>query len=69
MRSRERAGSPRRRVSAAASRSRWRLGQNFEGDIPIQLGVPCPIHLTHAAFADLGGDAVGAERVAGLEGH
>ena len=27
----------------------------------LKLGIPCLIHLTHAAFADLGGDGIRAE--------
>ena len=29
--------------------------------IAVELRVACPIHLTHAAFADLGGDFIDAE--------
>ena len=38
-----------------------RFGQHLQRHVSIQLGVPGPIHLPHAAFADLGGDGVGAE--------
>ncbi len=34
------------------------VGQHLDGDVPVELGVPRSIHLAHAAFADLGGDAV-----------
>ena len=44
-----------------------RLGQDFEGHVPVEFRVPGPIHLAHAAFADLGGDLIGAERGAGLQ--
>ena len=43
--------------------------QDLDGDRPIQARVMCPPHLAHAAFADLGGDGVGAEGGAGLQGH
>ena len=43
--------------------------QDFEGDIAPELRVPGPIHLAHAALADLGGDFVGAEARAWCQGH
>ncbi len=43
--------------------------EDFEGHVPVELGVPCPIHLTHAALANEGGDFVGAEAGARAEGH
>ncbi len=42
-----------------------RLGEHFEGYVSVELGVSRPIHLAHAAFADLGGDLVWAEGGAG----
>ena len=45
------------------------LRQDFECHVPVELGIPRPIHLPHAAFADLGGDLIGAEGGAGLKGH
>ena len=33
----------------------------FTYGVPVELGVSRPIHLAHAAFADLGGDRVRAE--------
>ena len=38
------------------------LRQHLDGDGAVQAGVSGSIDLAHAAFADLGGDAVGAER-------
>ena len=37
--------------------------------VPIQLRIPCPIHLAHTAFADLGGDGIRAEPGADGERH
>ncbi len=37
--------------------------------LPVELGVAGLIDLTHAAFADLGGDGVGAEAGADAQGH
>ena len=45
------------------------LGQHLEGYVPVELGVPRSVDLAHAAFADLGGDLVGAEGGAGGQGH
>ena len=36
------------------------LRQDFQRHVPIELGVSRSIHLPHAAFADLGGDGIGA---------
>ena len=44
---------------------RERRRQNLDGDLTLQLRVGRPIHLPHAAFADLGGDFVDAEAGAG----
>ena len=49
--------------------SRNVLGQHLDGDGAVQAGVAGLVDLTHPARADLGGDAVGTERGAGLEGH
>ena len=43
--------------------------QDLDGDLALQLRVGGPIHLAHPAFADLGGDFVGAEAGAGSEGQ
>ncbi len=45
------------------------LGQHLQRHVPVELRIPRLLHLTHAAFADLGGDAVGAEGGAGFERH
>ena len=37
--------------------------------VPVELGVPGPIHFAHSAFADLGGDRVMAEPCADVQGH
>jgi hypothetical protein len=39
--------------------------QDLDGDLPLQLGIGGPVHLAHAAFADLCGDFVDAETGAG----
>ena len=44
--------------------SRDGLGQHLDGDLPRQVGVRRPIHLAHAAHANLGGDFVRAEACA-----
>ncbi len=48
---------------------RERLGQYLERHVPIELGIAGLPDLAHPAFADLGGDAVGTKRGAGLQGH
>ena len=45
----------------------YRLPSSTPGRV--ELGIPGPIHLPHAAFADLGGDTAGAEGGAGGERH
>ena len=45
------------------------LRQDLQRHVPVELGVSSSIHLAHAAFADLGGDVVGAEGGAGLQWH
>ena len=40
---------------------RERLGQDLERHVPVELRVARAVDLAHAAFADLGGDGVGAE--------
>ena len=60
---------------ASTSASRWNLasrsasvatelGQDLEGDLPLQLGIAGAIHLTHAAHAEQRGNLVGAEATA-----
>ena len=46
---------------------RDRRGQDLDRDAPFQLGVGRPIHLAHAAGADLGGDFIRAEASAGSQ--
>ena len=48
---------------------RQRRGQDLDRDLALQLRVGRPIHLAHAAFADLRGDFVDAETGAGDEGQ
>ena len=48
---------------------RERLRQNLERHVSVELGISRSIHLIHAVFADLGGDRVGAESGADIEGH
>ena len=43
------------------------LRQDLECHVPVELGVPCAIHLAHAAFADLGGDGIRPEAGAWIE--
>ncbi len=45
------------------------LGQDFDGDPPLQLGVGGAVHLTHAALADLGFEFVDTEARPGGERH
>ena len=42
------------------------FGQHLERHIAVELRISGSIHLPHAAFADLGGDGIGAEGGAGL---
>ncbi len=46
-----------------------RFGQHLQRHVPVELRIPRSIHFTHPAFADLGGDGVGAEGGAGFESH
>ena len=46
-----------------------RVGQNLDGDLPLQVGVGRAIHLAHPAHADLGGDFVRAEAGARSQSH
>lgn len=48
---------------------RERVGQDFEGDVPSELGVPRAIDLAHAAGPKGGENLVRAKARAGLEGH
>ena len=41
----------------------------MNGSISLQLRVPGPIHLAHAALTDEGGHVIGAEAGAGCQGH
>jgi len=45
------------------------LGQHFDGDVAIQLGVAGAIYLSHAARADGGQDFVVTELLAGRKRH
>ena len=49
--------------------ARHRLRQYLDCDRALQIGVRRPIHLSHPALADLGGDFIRAEAGAGREGH
>ena len=40
-----------------------RRRQDFDGHLPIELGVPRPIHFPHAALPQLGGDLVMKQRL------
>ena len=44
-------------------------GQNLDRHVAVKGGVACSIHLTHTTLPEFGGDLVGAEARAGLEGH
>ena len=46
-----------------------RLGEDLQGDLAVELGIGGLIDLAHAAFADLGGDGIGAEAGADGQGH
>ncbi len=48
---------------------RERLRQDLQCHVPVKVGISRPIHLPHAAFADLSGDGIRAEGGAGLEWH
>ena len=45
------------------------LGKNLDRDVPIELRVPRPVHLTHPARAEGRKDLVGAQAGAGRECH
>ena len=49
------------------SRERWR--QDLDGDLTLQPGIGRPVHLAHAAFANLCGDFVDAKTGAGSQGQ
>ena len=49
------------------SGQRWR--QDLDRHLTLQLGIGSPVHLPHPAFANLGGNLVGAEASAGAEGQ
>jgi hypothetical protein len=44
-------------------------GQDFDGDLAIQLCVACPVHLSHAARSDERKNLVGTDVLAGGESH
>ena len=44
-------------------------GSTLMRDVALQLRVMRPTHLAHAAFANQGGDFIGAEAAAGADGH
>jgi hypothetical protein len=46
-----------------------RVGQDLECDVAIEFGVPGSIDLPHAAFAEQGGDVVGAQTETRGEGQ
>ena len=46
-----------------------RLGEDLERNLALELGIGGLIDLPHAAFADLGGDGIGAEAGADGQGH
>ena len=48
---------------------RERFGKDLERNLALELCIGGLIHLAHAALADQGGDGIGAERGAGLQGH
>ena len=48
---------------------RERLGQDFDGNVPIELRVARAVDLAHAAGANGGEDFIGAEPGAGGEGQ
>ena len=56
---------PRQPIVISGERGR----QDLDRDLALQLRVRRPIHLAHAAFADLRGDFVDAETGAGSEGQ
>ena len=43
-----------------------RRGEHLDGDLTLQVSVGCPIHLAHAANADLGDDLVRSKAFAWL---
>ncbi len=47
----------------------YRLGQELQRDITIELRIRRSPHFTHTAFADLGGDLIRAEGRSGFERH
>jgi hypothetical protein len=46
-----------------------RCWENLDGNLTFQLGIGCPIRLTHAPFADLRGDFVNTKTGAGSQGQ
>jgi hypothetical protein len=49
--------------------SRQRRRENLDGNLTLQPRVRRPVHLAHAAFADLAGDIVDADARTGSEGQ
>ncbi len=45
------------------------VGEDLQRDIPVELGVAGAIHLTHTAFADLGGHFVRTDSVTSRQCH
>ena len=43
--------------------------QHLQRYVPVEFGVSGAIHLSHAAFPDLGGDGIAAELSTWSEGH
>ena len=52
-------------VTASQITAYWGRPEQLGHGVELTLRVSRPIHLAHAAFADLGGDTVGAEGGAG----
>jgi len=43
--------------------------QNLDGDVPIELRIPCPIHRSHPAGANGGNDLIRAQPSTGGKRH
>jgi N-formylglutamate amidohydrolase len=56
-------------VTASQITAHWGRPEQPGHGVELTLGVAGTIYLAHAAFADLGGDRVGAEGGAGLKWH
>ncbi len=44
-------------------------GQHFEGDVSIECGIACAIHLAHTSLSEQAEDLVRAKTIAGLKTH